>query len=138
MCVAKNDHNSITFDIAAPPSTQESKILSFIWRAGDYQQISDFLTNVDWTHKFSGCADVNDYWSTFLTVLFDAFNRFVPKRRVTITASDHGSATSAKKCINRKLFAKRKCFWQCYKLSRSAIHLNTYKKCNCLFRKHLQ
>lgn len=107
-----SDHNVITFDITAPSIPvclpKSNYKLVFNWKAGEYQQISDALVDINWSDKFDGCYNVNNYWSTFRDTLFDQFNYFISK---------HCSATFVRKKSTffssnlHKLYSKRKRYW---------------------------
>ena len=118
-----SDHDSIEFSILLNDNSfrvngQQSVIRDF--RKADYLSIESFLMSISWPDFFESCANIEDFYSKFLTVVNFAIDTFVPLKKLSYlsTRYPHKILTEQR---------KKKVLWRKLKKSRSVCMAEKYK-----------
>jgi len=114
-----SDHHRVNFTLAfeqvvskAPTTTEYGSetttgIKRYQWSNADFDGMSDYLSNYDWTNLFSTNLTVNSMWSAFSDVLHCAIDLYVPASN-SITPKRR--MVCPKNC--RKALARKRCLWR--------------------------
>lgn len=114
-----SDHNMIKFKLHfLNESISHKKSIDF--KNLDYNSLKHYLAFIEWPIVFNHCVTVDDFYNTFLKIIFDAVNLFTqnyPKieRKSTMPLK------------LRKLLNKKKQIWHYYKLNRTSENCLKYK-----------
>ena len=49
----------------------------------DWHSICYYLSTINWADEMSCCLAVENYWQTFLCIVFQYIDRFVPRLKIT-------------------------------------------------------
>jgi len=84
-----SDHNSVDFEVvfqqdgscsaAADDVHTNEHSYQYMWAQGDYQAISEYTNNVNWSQLFTTKLTPDAMWSAFCEHLDNAIDLFVPK-----------------------------------------------------------
>ena len=119
---SSSDHCSVEFDIIHDVKIAQANVNSYDFNRADWVSIASFLDNVDFFSLFDGCVDVNSVVNNFYSVIFEAFNRFVPLRNC------HKSTCQSQYPYKiRRLFSKKCTAWKLYRTFRTKELLVKYK-----------
>ena len=113
--LGSSDHSCVSFILDIPdkncyPVTSSKKV--YLWGSADYDSLNNYLLQIDWYNFMSVNLDTESIWASFKSVLFEAFDRFVPTQKQTIY-------NPRKKNYPRKLkraFSRKKMLWRRCKL----------------------
>jgi len=88
----------------------------YCWQDADYEGITIFLANYDWTQLFSLNPSLNEMWSAFNDVMHCAIDMYVPA-----VSNSKRSQTSKRRYPQkiRKAFVRKRCLWRKYRADRS-------------------
>jgi len=75
---SSSDHCSVEFDIIHNAKIAQADVSSYDFSKADWVSIASFLDNNDFVNLFQSCVDVGSIVNNFYSIIFDAFNRFVP------------------------------------------------------------
>ena len=103
------DHPSFTYD----------------FENADYNGLNQFLLSVDWSTVLVSCQDVNIYWKSFVHVLNLGIDKFVPRRRTSVT--NVKCPKSYPRFIQR-LYKKKSAAWRAYKKFRTDCLRDKYER----------
>lgn len=129
-----SDHSAIVFKCKSP-FTLVNEILPSVRDYGNanWDRITRYLDDLDWTSMFSSCQTVHDYWDVFSLHLNKAITVNVPTVRLPINSTNKSNKASAyppflKRLINRKrrLYRVR---------NHSALNKEKYRALNKRFKK---
>jgi len=120
-----SDHDSVEFDLLFSCDTNvnatETEVLNntakhYLWSQGDYEAMSEFLVNTDWSELFMANLTPDTKWSAFCEVLDNAIDNFVPS--VDVKPRKNTKTRSYPRHI-RNLIARKLAAWKAYKTDRS-------------------
>jgi len=120
-----SDHDSVEFDLlfSCDPNVNasETEVLNntakhYLWSKGDYEAMSEFLINTDWSELFMANLTPDTIWSAFCEVLDNAIDNFVPA--VDVKPRKNTKTRSYPRHI-RNLIARKLAAWKAYKTDRS-------------------
>lgn len=120
---ANSDHNSIHFEIFKEKfETENAKIRNFY--NADYDNIYLGLSNISWPDTFSICANIEDFWHVFSSVLENLINRYVPFRTNKNLHSEKHTPLDL-----RKLLRKKRRLWKKLKGTENPQTRTNYNTC---------
>ena len=121
---SSSDHCTVEFDIFDNVKVSQDVISSFDFNKADWASLALHLNNINFFDLFSSCDDVCSVVNNFYSVIFEAFNRFVPLRTCTNFNSKYRSHYPFK---IRRLFCKKSAAWKQYRSFRTPELLTKYK-----------
>jgi hypothetical protein len=132
---SSSDHCSVEFDIIHDVNVAQADSSSYDFSKADWVSIAAFLDNVDFFNLFDSCVDISSVVNNFYSVIYDAFNRFVPLR------SSHKSYCRSRYPYKiRRLFGKKSTAWKQYRTFRTQELFAKYKlsvsQCRSAIRAH--
>ena len=78
-----SDHNSVTFSILLPFAAKQEHLnddsVRFNFSKADWPSVNQYLESVDWSIIFQDCESCDSLSSAFYSVVYDCFDRFVPR-----------------------------------------------------------
>ena len=83
--LGNSDHNCVNFTVDIPGGDNDCEIVSrkiYAWNRADYESLSTYLSEINWDEFMSVNLTADSIWSSFKSILFDAFDQFVPTRRI--------------------------------------------------------
>ena len=125
-----SDHYSIAFETSYLPLKGASThnfpidINYHNFQKCDWDQIRNWMANVDWSSVFSTCINVREHADVFYYILNDCIDRFVPMSCTRRDTYFHGIRYPSH---IRKLQAKKRSSWRLYKRFRSPVFHTRYK-----------
>ena len=119
---SSSDHCSVEFDIIHNVKLAQSDSSSYDFNKADWVSLAAFLDNVDFFNLFDSCADVSSVVKNFYSVIFDAFNRFVPLRN-NFKPNRHSNYPYK----IRRLLCNKSTAWKQYRTFRTQELLAKYK-----------
>jgi len=116
--LGNSDHDCIQFNIVLPEQESDNVIddvqYVFDYSKADYESINAYLAQIDWQEILPNCDDANGCWETFVGVLNEAMNLFIPVKAVSTNTSSRNSRYQYPLRI-RRLLQKKRTAWRLYK-----------------------
>ena len=81
---SQSDHSSVYFEICGFTPKQVSKTHHYNFRKGDYENLSIYLSHINWDQEFYGLSTVNGKYNRFCDIVPTAVSYFIPKSRTSI------------------------------------------------------
>ena len=79
---ANSDHDSLTFEIlSSKPNVHDEVTPTRNFKKGFYEKINAFLGNICWNDFFNDCANVQQFYDKFVSVLHNMIDLYVPFRK---------------------------------------------------------
>jgi hypothetical protein len=120
-----SDHGVVSFDIIRNIGQQyyNSNICTFDFKKADWANLSAHLDCINYFSLFENCPDTDSIVSTFYSVLYNAFNEFVPVCEPNVSSRTHNPYPyRIRKLLNKKAHA-----WRIYKHTRTNPSLHNFK-----------
>ena len=109
-----SDHNAVSFFVCFDepvPHTSVPVSRRFLWRKGDYINMSKYLSCYNWSDILTSNFTPDDIWRNFCVVLNQAIELFVPSIEVY---NGRNYCKGRKYPANiRALFVRKRCLWRC-------------------------
>ena len=122
-----SDHSILNFNIVCPSHTNKGYEI-FDFKNADYNAISLFLVDYDWSLIFLSCSDVNQMWQLFTDVLRTAVNLYVPKIWVG------GKKGISYPTYIQDMLKRKRVLWRKFKREKTPMSKQAYRtfssKCN--------
>lgn len=119
---SSSDHCTVEFVILDNAEVSKNDISSYDFNKADWVSMASFLNSINFFDLFSSCDDVSSVVNNFYSVIFDAFNRFVPLR-----TNFKSYCRSHYPFKIRRLFCKKSSAWKQYRTFRTHELLAKYK-----------
>ena len=127
-----SDHNTVNIDIlyckqlAANPATEPSTKY-FLWKSGDYDGMSAYLSHYNWGNLFAYNLTADSLWRAFCEVLDGAIEKFVPY--TLVSRSPKQVAKKKYPGYIRELISRKRCLWRhCKRDPNNHVYATSYKK----------
>jgi len=98
--LGNSDHNMVKFTVHHISSVKSSKIHHRDYSRGNYQQINNYLSTVDWSSLMSG--SVNECWTQFKQIVLDLEQKYIPLKPTTRIAKHKWMTHKALWLVRRK------------------------------------
>ena len=108
-----SDHNSVSFSVAferIKSRTVEGVQRRYLWKKGNYEDMSHYLNEYDWAYMLSVNFKPDDLWGAFCKVLNDAIDLYVP----SVIIRNNYTSSVLRKYPRRiqTLFTRKRCVWR--------------------------
>ena len=125
--LGNSDHSRVNFVVDIPDrynesTTSSSKIYS--WSRADYESLSSYLMQIDWNTFMSVNLTADAIWTSFKSILYDAFDQFVPTRRSCVNRRKKRYPR-----IIQKAFSRKRCLWRLCRADPSNDELKGRYRC---------
>ena len=100
--------------------TSRKAIFKYDFFKADFDKINHFLFGVNWDLLFQGCFDLDEMYSIFVSVIFNVFRDYIPRKRFGDSKKCHYSP------VVKKLFRKKLVLWRKFKKSRNSVYSLSY------------
>ena len=131
MPFSNSDHNTVRFDIFIEHSNIDTcspcRIKKFLWKNGDYDAMSDYFSNYNWSAMFTVCLTADDLWNGFIDVLNHAIDMFVPFKLVSEQRSQNKHKRYPRHI--RNLLARKQCLWRVLRQDKDNLDLRMRYHC---------
>ena len=132
---SNSDHETVEFDLVLPCIALDNQNYCckyyFNFKEADYDGLNAYFSDVDWKTELSVNLneDINSCMSSFIAILNEGINLFVPVNRVVDEPSSSNSRAHVHKypVYIRQLFRKKIVAWRLYKRCRNKQLLDKYK-----------
>ena len=108
-----SDHSCVFFTVDLPDKDSHQVTSSknvYSWASADYESLNNYLLQVDWYNFMSVHLTTESIWTAFKSVLFDAFDKFVPVRKLsTYNPRKRNYPRKLKRAFSRKKILWRRC-----------------------------
>lgn len=119
--LGRSDHMTVDFDLVLP-STDKATVDNdtkyyFNFNEADYDGLNAFLSAVDWQNVLCITGNINECMESFMNVLNEGMNIFVPVKQTFNIQLSSNSRLSVRKypLYIRQLFRKKVAAWRLYK-----------------------
>ena len=139
--LGNSDHSCVKFTVDLPVKNTFSETSSqkvYLWNQADYELLSNYLLQINWSDFLSVNLTVDSIWTSFKSILFDAFDQFVPTRRRR--GSGHTKKNHYPRAV-RRAFSRKRTLWRLHKSQPNNNNLKRrYRQaevsCRRLLREH--
>ena len=90
----------VKFTVHHISSVESSKLHYRDYSRGNYQQINNYLSTVDWSSLMSG--SVNECWTRFKQIVLDLEHKYIPLKPTTRIAKHEWMTHKALQLVRRK------------------------------------
>jgi len=120
--LGKSDHAVLEWDLTIETSEATSSQPKFNYFNGDYERITEKLTQVDWKVVFRN-KSVDQMWTSFKHILSDLMSQYIPLRNEFKKRKGHWISRTT-----IKLMKHRSAAWKRYRQFQSAANYEEYRK----------
>jgi len=124
--LGSSDHCMVSFTLFVSLSQAPAQVANNAkpnFSRADWPGICNFLSFVNWQMVFANCVSANDYWNSFILVIGQAIDKFVP----CYVHTKHTVSVKSYPLNVRKLRAKKLRCWKLYRQFKTDELYRKYK-----------